>query len=645
MIERGTLPDQRVVTGTLETIARRRARPASGPRRSPCSARCAALREQLDWFERAPAGRRRRSRSRARGRRPAGWRRGCARSAPQVVEAPAIRIVPLDGPAPELERYDLVCLTSPNGVRLLFERLAARRPRRPGAGRRAGRGDRARARRAALREHGVIADVVPERFVAEGLVEALADVPVAARADRARGRGARRAPRRAARARRRGRRGGAVRDGRRAARPTAQLEAVERADYVTFTSSSTVRSSSTSSATRLRPTDAAGRASARSPARRCASAGSSPHVEAERHDIDGLVAGAVADAHGDGPRPMSARRSSRSCRTTVPGRLRRRLPRRDRRRSAPQARVIDLTHGVARHDVRAGALVLRAALPLHAGRRPSRRRRSRRRRAAPRGRAAARPTGGCSSGPTTACCRSPPRPAAGVVEAVDIARSRCRLEPLSATFHGRDIFAPVAAHLAGGGAPRRRSGEPLDPAELVGARAAARPASRAGALVAHVVYVDVFGNVQLDAGHEDLAGSGCGSGAPVELRARRSGAAAGASFARTFADVARRRAAPLRGRAAAARARGQPRRRGAARSALGDRRRAADQAAVSVRLGHAAAAPAPHRLDQRARPRAGGRRRAARDARHRRASRPPAAGRQGRTWTRARRAARCSARW
>ena len=42
-----------------------------------------------------------------------------------AVEAPAIRIAPLDGPAPDLGGYDLVCLTSPNGVRLLFERLEA----------------------------------------------------------------------------------------------------------------------------------------------------------------------------------------------------------------------------------------------------------------------------------------------------------------------------------------------------------------------------------------------------------------------------------------------------------------------------------------------------------------------------------------
>ena len=105
----------------------------------------------------------------------------------------------------------------PERGRLLFERLgAAGRDARalPGATVAAIGPGTARA----LREHGVVADVVPERFVAEALVEALADVPVVARAGRPGARGPRRAARRAARAGRRGRRARALRDGRRAAR-------------------------------------------------------------------------------------------------------------------------------------------------------------------------------------------------------------------------------------------------------------------------------------------------------------------------------------------------------------------------------------------------------------------------------------------
>src|SRR5207253_6824811 len=69
--------------------------------------------------------------------------------------------------------YDLVCLTSPNGVRLLFERL---RDARALAGATVAAIGPGTAR--ALRERGIEADVVPERSVAEALAEALRDVPV-----------------------------------------------------------------------------------------------------------------------------------------------------------------------------------------------------------------------------------------------------------------------------------------------------------------------------------------------------------------------------------------------------------------------------------------------------------------------------------
>ena len=141
------------------------------------------------------------SRSRGRGRRRAAWRarlRELGARGRRGAGDPRPRQLPGAGrcdPAP----YDLVCLTSPNGVR-----AAVRAPREPAGATRArwparGRGDRP-GHGAALREHGIAADVVPERFVAEGLVEALADVAGAQRALVARARGgARRAARRAAR--------------------------------------------------------------------------------------------------------------------------------------------------------------------------------------------------------------------------------------------------------------------------------------------------------------------------------------------------------------------------------------------------------------------------------------------------------------
>jgi S-adenosylmethionine hydrolase len=117
---------------------------------------------------------------------------------------------------------------------------------------------------------------------------------------------------------------------------------------------------------------------------------------------------------------------------------------------------------------------------------------------------------------------------------VDIAHSSFRLEPVSATFHGRDIFAPVAARLAAG-APLAVAGDPLDPEQLIRLRLS-RAQRRDGALVAHVRQIDHFGNLQLDAGHEDVSDSGLKLGRAVRLQtaARRSRLT---QYVRTFADV------------------------------------------------------------------------------------------------------------
>jgi S-adenosylmethionine hydrolase len=200
----------------------------------------------------------------------------------------------------------------------------------------------------------------------------------------------------------------------------------------------------------------------------------------------------------------------------------------------PQARVIDITHGVRRHDVRAGAVILRGALAympvgvhlavvdpdVGAERRAV---------------ALRLPGDRVLVGPDNGLLMPAAASAGGVVEAVDIARSPFRLEPVSATFHGRDIFAPVAARLASGVA-LAEAGEPCDPAALVKLELP-RPRREDGVLVAHAVYVDRFGNVQLDIGHSDLADSGLKLGRKVELGVG-SGRSCTVRFARTFADVA-----------------------------------------------------------------------------------------------------------
>jgi uroporphyrinogen III methyltransferase / synthase len=251
-----------------------------------------ALREELKWLERRPLAGLTVAVTRARAQTSELASRLRALGA-AVVEAPAIRIARIDGPAPDLGGYDLLCLTSPNGVRVLFERLV-----RAGRDARALAGIRVAAigpgTAAALAEHGVTADVVPDRFVAEGLVEALADVPVN-RALIARAAQARDVLSEALRAR------GAEVDVlalyETVAEPLSaeQLAAVADADYVTFTSSSTV--SFFLAATGDRATARARRVSI-GPVTSAAlrEHGLEPDVEASQHDIDGLIAAMVQDA-------------------------------------------------------------------------------------------------------------------------------------------------------------------------------------------------------------------------------------------------------------------------------------------------------------------------------------------------------------
>jgi S-adenosylmethionine hydrolase len=125
--------------------------------------------------------------------------------------------------------------------------------------------------------------------------------------------------------------------------------------------------------------------------------------------------------------------------------------------------------------------------------------------------------------------------AGGVLGAVEISASPWRLEPLAATFHGRDIFAPVAAHLAAG-EPLEAAGTALDPAELVRLEL---PTARidGDTLISTVIGADHFGNVQLGAASADLARLGAPAGARFEVKLA-SGDAYSARHARAFADGA-----------------------------------------------------------------------------------------------------------
>ena len=200
------------------------------------------------------------------------------------------------------------------------------------------------------------------------------------------------------------------------------------------------------------------------------------------------------------------------------------------RRIHPRRRSSTSLTGFPRYAVRRGALVLRNTLPYmpvgcmwrcgSAGGTERRAVASHRRRPILVG-----PDNGLLSLAWEGC--------GGVELAVDISRSPHRLEPVSATFHGRDIFAPVAAHLAAG-AELADAGDPLDPDVLAVVRLP-EPRSEDGELVAHALVVDRFGNVGLDVDHDQTAGTGLTLGGRIEIEA--AGERYLATYAQTFADV------------------------------------------------------------------------------------------------------------
>lgn len=203
-------------------------------------------------------------------------------------------------------------------------------------------------------------------------------------------------------------------------------------------------------------------------------------------------------------------------------------------RRCPSSRVIDLTHSIPRHDVRSGAIVLRSALPfLPAGVHlavvdPG------------VGRVARRAIAirtvehdHLLVGPDNGLLMPAAERLAGVAEAVDIGESRERLEPVSRTFHGRDIFAPVAAALAAG-EPLVNVGEPLEVSQL---RRIGLPSAHldGGVLTVHVLRSDTFGNLILDATNEQLLALGTMPGDTLTLS--HAGAVRKVRYAATFAEV------------------------------------------------------------------------------------------------------------
>jgi S-adenosylmethionine hydrolase len=184
------------------------------------------------------------------------------------------------------------------------------------------------------------------------------------------------------------------------------------------------------------------------------------------------------------------------------------------KRIAPETDVIDITHGIEPQSVLQGALVLASTLPYM-----------------PEGvhMAVVDPDVGSPRralalrtdddrllvGPDNGLLVPAAERLGGVVAAYEITNREYALEPVSATFHGRDIFAPAAAHLTNGVAAAEL-GPPLDAGSLVHLEI---PQAEIGErrIRATCLYVDRFGNIQLNVHADQLAPLGIVPGRQIEV--------------------------------------------------------------------------------------------------------------------------------
>ena len=310
-VERGTMDGQRTVVATLGTLAEAVEREGVGAPALIVIGPVVQRREALAWLERRPLYGRRVvvTRARAQASGLATTLRGLGA---EVVELPAIRIEPrieseeVSVAVNRIGEYALIVLTSPNAVQLLFEamRAAGLDARALGGEGSGADGNAGRVTVAAigpgtaraLARVGIAADIVPENFVAESLVESLAEVEVS---------GKRVLVARAAEARdvipeHLSNRGAEVDvvslyETVREQPSTEAIEAAQTADYVTFTSSSTVRNLTEALGDRF-PRNARIVSIGPVTSEAAHTAGLKVDLEAERHDIDGLVEAVLADA-------------------------------------------------------------------------------------------------------------------------------------------------------------------------------------------------------------------------------------------------------------------------------------------------------------------------------------------------------------
>jgi S-adenosylmethionine hydrolase len=199
---------------------------------------------------------------------------------------------------------------------------------------------------------------------------------------------------------------------------------------------------------------------------------------------------------------------------------------------APEVEVLDITHGIQRHGVLQGAIVLANTLPylpkgvhlavvdpgVGSGR---------------RGLALRSGDGRLFVGPDNGLLVPAAEKLGGIEAAHEITNEQYVLDHVSATFHGRDVFSPVSAHLAGGVA-LEDVGPKIELDSLVRLEVP-KPDVTHRRIRASCLYVDRFGNMQLNLTRKNLETLDAEPGTRVELEigAERYYAVT----ARTFADA------------------------------------------------------------------------------------------------------------
>jgi S-adenosylmethionine hydrolase len=202
------------------------------------------------------------------------------------------------------------------------------------------------------------------------------------------------------------------------------------------------------------------------------------------------------------------------------------------KRIAPTAEVIDITHGIEPQAVLQGALVLANTIPympegvhlavVDPGVGTDR-----------RGVVVLDATGRLYVGPDNGLLVPAAERLGGVRQAWELTNPTFMLERVSRTFHGRDVFAPVAAHLANGVAPADLG--PELPRDSLARLVLPVPQVEESRIRATVLYVDRYGNVQLNLSRVDVERAGIVPGTSLELDVGADRYYATA--ARTFADA------------------------------------------------------------------------------------------------------------